>query len=133
MAEVEQAQPVVAGLTSEEALRRVLKAALYRDKLAKGLHEACKAIEARRAKLCVLAEDCSEAKYKDLVQALCKENDIPLMIVPRGTDIGEWLGFCKYDAQNNPRKVKRCSCAVLKDYAFEDEAAATLQRHISTL
>jgi small subunit ribosomal protein S12e len=127
MAETEQP---TAGLTPESALHRVIMSALYRDKLAKGLHEACKAIESRKAKVAVLAKDCSEQKYKDLIQALCKENDIPLMLVENGTTIGEWIGLTKTNKDTKAKVSRRCSCVVLKDYPFEDEAAKTLQDHL---
>lgn len=119
-------------LTPNEALRRVLKAAMYRDKLAKGLHEACKALESRKPKVCVLAEDCSEQKYKDLITALCKENEIPLMLVPSGTDIGEWIGFVKENAATKAKKVRKCSCVVLKEYPFDDEPAKALKDHLKS-
>lgn len=35
----------------------------------------------RQAVLCVLAENCDEAAYKKLVQALCNEHQIPLVKV----------------------------------------------------
>ena len=35
-----------------------------------------------QALLCILAENCDEASYKKLVQALCQEHQIPLLTVP---------------------------------------------------
>ena len=35
--------------------------------LVKGLNEVCKALDRKEALLCVLAEDCADAKYKKLV------------------------------------------------------------------
>ena len=35
--------------------------------LVKGLNEVCKALDRKEALLCVLAEDCEDAKYKKLV------------------------------------------------------------------
>ena len=35
--------------------------------LVKGLNEVCKALDRKEALLCVLSEDCEDAKYKKLV------------------------------------------------------------------
>ena len=58
-------------------LQKLLKIAGYEDKLSKGLHEVCKALEStmndgKKVDLCILAEDCEEQKYKQLIVALCK-------------------------------------------------------------
>ncbi|KAG6439126.1 hypothetical protein O3G_MSEX000506 [Manduca sexta] len=63
------------------ALQEVLKTALIHGGLVHGLHEAAKALDKRQAVLCVLAENCDEAAYKKLVQALCNEHQIPLVKV----------------------------------------------------
>jgi ribosomal protein L30E len=64
-----------------EALRRVLKAALVADGLVRGIREGVKALDKRQAHLCVLATNCEEAMYVKLVEALCLEHNIPLLKV----------------------------------------------------
>ena len=64
-----------------EALREVLKGALYADGLVRGIREAAKALDKRQAHLCVLATNCEEAMYIKLVEALCQEHGIPLLKV----------------------------------------------------
>ena len=64
-----------------EALRRVLKAAIVADGLVRGLRETAKALDKRHAHLCILATNCEEALYIKLVEALCQEHNISLLKV----------------------------------------------------
>ena len=41
--------------------------------LVKGLNDVCKALERKEALLCVLAENCADAKYKKLVTVRCHD------------------------------------------------------------
>jgi small subunit ribosomal protein S12e len=77
-----------------DALKGVLKIALIHDGLARGLREASKALDRRQAHMCVLNESCEEEAYKKLVVALCSEHKIPLIKVPDGKLLGEWVGLC---------------------------------------
>lgn len=63
------------------ALQEVLKTALVHDGLARGIHEAAKALGKRQAHLCVLASDCDEPMYVKRVEALCAEHQINLVKV----------------------------------------------------
>ena len=65
------------------ALQEVLKTALISEGLARGIHEAAKALDRRQAHLCVLANNCDEPMYVKLVEALCAEHGIPLLKVSR--------------------------------------------------
>ena len=76
------------------SLQQVIQNANYENNLAKGLHEVVKALESsvgeeqKAPALCVLAEDCSEAKYKQLIVALCKQKGVQLVQVPSRTTLG---------------------------------------------
>ncbi|KAL1445045.1 hypothetical protein MTO96_029369, partial [Rhipicephalus appendiculatus] len=104
------------------ALQEVLKMALMHDGLARGLHEAAKALDKRQAHLCVLANNCDEASYVKLVEALCAEHQINLIKVDSNKKLGEWAGLCKIDKEGKARKVVGCSCVVVKDYGKETQA-----------
>ncbi|KAL0610170.1 40S ribosomal protein S12 [Plecturocebus cupreus] len=61
------------------ALQEVLQTALIHDGLARGIHEAAKALDKCQAHLCVLASKCGEPMYVKLVEALCAEHQINLI------------------------------------------------------
>ena len=113
------------------ALQRIVKLSLHQSILAKGIHEVCKAIESKKAKFCILAENCNEASYKTLVQALCKENDVPLVLLPEAETLGEWIGICKRDSQNTIRKKRKCSSVVIRE--FPDELTEDEKRIIELI
>eukprot|EP00850_Spirogloea_muscicola_P004011 SM000017S02751 [mRNA] locus=s17:59112:59617:- [translate_table: standard] len=114
------------------ALQQVLKKALAHDGLARGLHEAAKAVEKHTAQLCVLAQDCDQADYTKLVEALCNEHNVNLIQVPSAKKLGEWAGLCKIDSEGKARKVVGCSCVVVRDYGEETEALNVLQEHLKS-
>lgn len=95
--EVEVSAEATSGTMSVlDALKGVLKIALIHDGLARGLREAAKALDRRQAHICVLNEACEEEAYKKLVIALCSEHKIPLIKVPDGKLLGEWVGLCTF-------------------------------------
>mmetsp|Transcript_8635 Transcript_8635/g.11932 ORF Transcript_8635/g.11932 Transcript_8635/m.11932 type:complete len:134 (-) Transcript_8635:64-465(-) len=114
------------------ALKEVLKKSLIHDGLARGLHEAAKALDKRQAHLAVLASNCSEPAYVRLVEALCAEHQIKLIKVPDSKQLGEWVGLCKIDKEGNPRKVVGCSCVVVKDYGEESESLNVLLEYLKS-
>lgn len=98
--------------------------------LVKGLNEVCKALDRKEAVLCVLAKNCEDPKYLKLVDALAKSNDIPMIQVEDRTELGEWLGHCKYDKEGAARKVKATSSVAIKDFGEETEALSFVQNYI---
>ena len=79
------------------ALQEVLKNALIADGLARGLHECTKALDKRQAHVCILANNCDEAMYVKLVEALCTEHAINLIKVLSRPYIAEILA-CPTDS-----------------------------------
>lgn len=108
-------QPAPVGeMDVNTALQEVLKTALVHDGLARGLHEAAKALDRREAHLCILANNCDETQYVKLVEALCAEHNIHLLKVDDNKKLGEWAGLCKIDKEGKARKVVSCSCVAVK-------------------
>jgi len=114
------------------ALQEVLKTSLTHDGLARGLHEAAKALDKRQAHLCVLATNCDEPMYQKLVEALCAEHQIDLIKVDDNKKLGEWAGLCKIDKEGKARKVVGCSCVVVKDYGKETPAMDFLKEYFNS-
>merc|ERR1739848_196423 len=98
----------------ETAVQDVLKHGAYHDGLSRGLNEAVRALERRDALICLLAENCDEANYVRLIEALCVEHQIPILKIGDNKTLGEWAGLCKIDREGNARKVVGCSCVVVR-------------------
>ncbi|GFW99903.1 40S ribosomal protein S12 [Trichonephila clavipes] len=114
------------------ALQEVLRTALIHGQLSRGLHEACKSLDKRRALLCVLAANCDEPQYVKLVEALCAEHQINLLKVDSHKKLGEWAGLCKIDKEGKPKNVRGCSCVVVVDYGKETQAHDVLNDYFKS-
>lgn len=119
-------------LDLNSALQMVLKKALAHDGLARGLHEVVREIERSGAQLVVLSENCAQADYKKLIEALCHEKNVPLMTVPDQMQLGEWAGLCKIDAEGNARKVVKCGAAAIRDWGEETEGLNVVQANLKS-
>merc|ERR1712174_161583 len=90
--------PVAQGYSVETAVQETLKHAQHRDGLARGLNEGVRALERRDAICCILAENCDEANYVRLIEALCVEHQIPILKIG-DNKTREWAGLCKIDRE----------------------------------
>mmetsp|Transcript_1830 Transcript_1830/g.6321 ORF Transcript_1830/g.6321 Transcript_1830/m.6321 type:complete len:151 (-) Transcript_1830:58-510(-) len=130
----------VAELTVVDALKEVLKKALIHNGLKRGLHECVKALDRGQGRLCCLAKDCDNEEYSRLVQALVDESNaraaqqgVPpchLVMVDSGTELGEWCGLVKLDAEGELRKAVRCSCAVVTEFGEETPALGVVLNYV---
>jgi len=112
------------------ALKIVLRTSMYHDGLARGLHEAVKALDRREAHLCVLAQSCDEPAYTKLITALCKEHSIPLIKVEDNKTLGEWAGLARFNAEGKAVKVVGCSCVVVRSWGEETDARQYILDHV---
>lgn len=64
-----------------DALKVVLKKAMIHDGLVRGLRECAKALDRKEAHLCIMATDCDNEPYKNLIHALCKTYNVNLVEV----------------------------------------------------
>jgi len=118
-----ESAPVSTELNLRAAVEAVLKQACACDGVARGLRECVAALDRGSAIFCLLAKDCDEAAYVQLVEALCAQRGITLIRVPEGKLLGQWVGLCKLDKEGVPRKVVRCSAAVVKSVGREQSPA----------
>lgn len=117
-------------LDTAEALQQVVQKAHRHRHLSRGLNECARALEQRRAVLCVVSNNITEADYLKLIQALSQEHQIPLMKVDDSELLGTWAGLAKYDEEGNAKKVVKCGCVVIQQWDGVDEASTCVQSFI---
>jgi small subunit ribosomal protein S12e len=106
----------------EDALRIVIRKSLEVNGLIRGLSEVARSLDRRSAHLCILADDCEDASYKKLVNALCKQNNIDIVTVKERSKLAEWAGLAKFDAEGNVKKVHKCSSVSIRDFGERTKA-----------
>jgi len=120
-------------LSNAEALQNVIQKARRTRHLNKGLNECARALEQRKAVLCVLSSGVSEQSYSQLITALCQEHQIPLMKVDDSELLGTWAGLATLDEEGNTRRVVKCGCVVINQWDGSDEATSAVQNIIKNL
>ena len=90
--------------------------------VAKGLNCAAKAIMKNKAKLVLLAEDCDNKDYKNLIIGLCKKYNTKLQMVPQKELLGRALGLTHLKADGSVRRQMNCgACAIIKYGSVETQ------------
>lgn len=112
--------------STEDALRIVMRKSLEANGLVRGLSEVARALDRRSAHLCILADNCEDAGYKKLIQALCKVNNIDIVMVEEREKLAEWAGLVKRDAEGNVKKHFKCSSVCIRDFGERTKALEML-------
>jgi small subunit ribosomal protein S12e len=142
MTEVEQTNEspeVVQPLDRLTAIQTVLGIALHHGGVVKGIAETLKALEAQKAKVVFLAEDCDNDQYKDTIHALANAQNVPVVDVPTWIELKD---FCKLgllsstiqkiaEEKGKEAKIKpRCSSAAIVDYGEDSDARKFLEKEL---
>lgn len=95
-------------------------------------YRSAKALDRGAARLCILSKDCDNEEYVKLVQALCTESGVHLIMVDSGNELGEWVGLAKLNADKTVRKAVRCSVAVITDFGEETRSLNTVLNYVKS-
>mmetsp|Transcript_7028 Transcript_7028/g.10646 ORF Transcript_7028/g.10646 Transcript_7028/m.10646 type:complete len:145 (-) Transcript_7028:58-492(-) len=101
---------------ASSALRTVLQKAIEVNGLVRGISATARALDKGVAQLCVLADDCEEEEYKNLITALARQNKVNLIHIPERRLLGELAGLAKFDRDNNIKKVISTSTVAVTDF-----------------
>ena len=66
-----------------------------------------------------------------MVQALCAESGVHLIMAEHGTEIGEWVGLAKLNQDGSIKKAVRCSVAVVTDFGEESAALNYVMNYVN--
>ena len=126
---------VVVELTKITAIQQVLTIALNNNGMkillifyiiilgvVKGVAETVKALERQEVKIIFMASDCDNDQYKDLVVALAKQYQVPVVEVPTWIELKDLckLGYASEtiikmaeDKKKEPKIKPRCSVSAI--------------------
>ena len=127
------------------AYRRVIEVAASFDGLRRGLHECVKSLDKQVAHICFMTEDGDyddesrsvEAKRdkpspnKQKLLALCRQANIPIVMVASRETLGEWVGLAKMGPGGAVRKAVKCSIAVITNFGMETPELANVRGALS--
>ena len=123
-------------LNTETAIQKVLKVALTRGAVVKGISEVLKALEAQKVKVIFMADNCDNDQYKQTITALAKEKKVPIITVDTWENLKDYcrLGLLsstiKEIAEKKGKEAKikpRCSSAAILDWGEETDAKKYLE------
>ena len=125
-----------ATLDRDTAIQKVLKVALTRGTVVKGISEVLKALEAKKVKVVFLAENCDNDQYKETIQVLAKEHKVPVLMVDTWENLKDYcrLGLLSStikeiaEKRGKEGKIKpRCSSAAILDWGEDSDAKKYLE------
>ena len=125
-----------APLDRETAIQKVLKIALTRGTVVKGISEVLKALEAKKVKVVFLADNCDNDQYKSTITAVAKEHKVPIINIDTWENLKDYcrLGLLSStikeiaEKKGKEGKIKpRCSSAAILDWGEETDAKKYLE------
>lgn len=60
------------------------------------------------------------------------ESKVDLIMADHGTEIGEWVGLAKLNADGQVRKAVRCSVAVVTDFGEDSPALDVVLNYVKS-
>ena len=127
-----------APLDRETAIQKVLKIALTRGTVVKGISEVLKALEAKKVKVVFLADNCDNDQYKGTVTAVAKEHKVPIINIDTWENLKDYcrLGLLSStikeiaEKKGKEGKIKpRCSSAAILDWGEDTDAKKYLEEN----
>ena len=67
-----------------------------------------------------------------LFNILGAESKVDLIMADHGTEIGEWVGLAKLNADGQVRKAVRCSVAVVTDFGEDSHALDVVLNYVKS-
>lgn len=92
----------------------VIQHAKQTRNLLMGLKETVRSVATGNSQLVFMATDVSEAQYKSLIEAICKENKTALIKVDSKELLGQWCGLTKVDEEGEVVKARSCGAVSVK-------------------
>jgi ribosomal protein L7Ae-like RNA K-turn-binding protein len=140
VAQTEQIVEEVKPLDRIGAIQIVLSIATHHGGVLKGVAEVLKSLEAGKAKVVFLADDCDNEQYKETVRTLAEQTGVPVVDIPTWIELKD---FCKLgmnsatiikvaEEKGKEAKIKpRCSVAAIVDFGEDSEARQFLEKELS--
>lgn len=116
--------------TTEAALEIVIRKAIEANGVICGVSQVARALDRRTAFLCILATDCEEEQYRDLITALAHQNNIDIIQVDHRTQLAEWVGLVKRDRTGAIKKHFKCSCIAINNFGEQTRALDMLLQQL---
>jgi small subunit ribosomal protein S12e len=134
---VEEAKP----LDRITAIQTVLGIALHHGGVVRGIAETLKALEAQKAKVVFIAEDCDNEQYKETIRGLAEQSGVPVVDVPTWVELKD---FCKLgllsstiiqiaeEKGKEPKIKPKCSSAAIVEWGEDSEARRFLEAEMNS-
>ncbi|KAG8346924.1 putative Ribosomal protein L7Ae L30e S12e Gadd45 family [Trypanosoma vivax] len=105
----------------QEAIGIVVRKALEANGLVRGLSEVARALDRRTAHMCILAADCEDEEYKQLIKALASQANIDFIEVDSREELARWAGLQRTKSDSSVKTMK-CSCVAIRDFGEQTKA-----------